>query len=137
MRFRLTGRAADNRRLWLEIFLILLRKYVPASLAACGSVIGVALLVLDLLPNFAQTSMHTRISAASLLLAGCGWLTLQAVRRPNAAALVKGVMLGLAFVFWGIDQLLRPGMVATILGDLVIVLFIVDLTWMMMGELRG
>jgi hypothetical protein len=45
-------------------------------------------------------------------------------------------MLASAFILWGIDQLLPAGVVATTLGDVVIVLYIIDLALMMHDTLN-
>jgi hypothetical protein len=47
------------------------------------------------------------------------------------------LMLGSAFVLWGIVQLMPPGVVATDLGDLVIALYVLDLGIIVQAELRG
>lgn len=67
------------------------------------------------------------ISAAPLLLAGSSYLVSQAILRPRALELVKRLMLGMAFLLWGVVQLMPASYLATEVGNLVIALYVVDL----------
>jgi len=50
---------------------------------------------------------------------------------------VKRLLLGSAFLLWGIVQLMPPSVVATDLGDLVIALYVLDLGITIQAELRA
>jgi hypothetical protein len=104
---------------------------------AAGS--GVLLLINDgindLWPTFKPLA-HAPISALPLLLIGLASLVFQAIIRPGPLDLLKAMIVSAAFILWGIDQLLPSGQVATTLGDLVIVLYVIDLGWMMADRLR-
>jgi hypothetical protein len=80
---------------------------------------------------------HAPLSAMPLLLAGGSYLALQGLLRPAPVELVKRLLLGSAFVLWGIVQLMPPGVVATDLGDLVIALYVLDLGIIIQKELHG
>jgi hypothetical protein len=80
---------------------------------------------------------HRPLSALPLLLAGFSYFSLQFVLRPRGFELLKRLMLGSAFVLWGIDQLISPGTLGTDLGDLVISLYVLDLGLMIKTEIRG
>jgi hypothetical protein len=47
---------------------------------------------------------------------------------------LKRMTLGMAFILWGIDQLLPAGPLATVLGDVVIVLYVLDLGLIIRGH---
>jgi hypothetical protein len=79
---------------------------------------------------------HAPISAVPLLLIGLAALGFQFVVRPNLLELFKAMIVSLAFLLWGIDQLLPAGWLATTVGDVVIVLYVIDLGWMMADHLR-
>src|SRR5215471_14736368 len=49
---------------------------------------------------------HLPLSALPLLLAGSSYLTLQAILRPRPLELLKRLMLGVAFLLWGVVQLM-------------------------------
>ena len=55
---------------------------------------------------------------------------------PRLLEFLKRVMLASAFILWGIDQLLPTGLLATTIGDIVIVLYIIDLALMMLDTLH-
>jgi hypothetical protein len=61
---------------------------------------------------------------------------LQAALRPAPMELIRRLMLGSAFVLWGIVQLMPPSTLATHLGDLVIALYVFDLGLMVQAELQ-
>jgi hypothetical protein len=78
---------------------------------------------------------HAPLSAMPLLLVGGSYIALQGVLRPAPIELVKRLLLGSAFVLWGIVQLMPPAPIATDLGDLVIALYVLDLGFIIQAEL--
>ncbi len=101
---------------------------VAAALAA-----GIILLLSDVLPT---PLVHAPVSAAPLLLIGSTYLGFQALIRPKPLDLFKALIVSSAFLLWGIDQLLPTGWFATTLGDVVIVLYVIDLGWMVADRLK-
>ena len=93
---------------------------------------GAGLLLSDLLPSFVVIP-DVPISAAPLLLIGVASLGFQALTRPRLLDLCQALLVSFAFILWGIDQMLPHGWQATTLGDVVIVLYVIDLAWIM-GE---
>ena len=79
---------------------------------------------------------HAPLSAMPLLLAGASYVVLQAVLRPPPLELLRRLMLGSAFLLWGIVQLMPEGAAATTLGDVVITLYVIDLGLMIQAELQ-
>ena len=79
---------------------------------------------------------HAPLSALPLLLAGASYVILQAVLRPSPMELLRRLMLGSAFLLWGIVQLMPSGTLATDLGDVVITLYVIDLGLMVQAELH-
>jgi hypothetical protein len=73
------------------------------------------------------------ISAAPLLLIGVAFLAAQAAIRPRLMELFKNVLLAGTFLLWGAIQFLPDGALSKRLGNLVIVLYVVDLAWMTLG----
>ena len=94
---------------------------------------GIILLLSDVFPNLL---LHAPVSAAPLLLIGATYLAFQVLMRPNPLDLFKALIVSSAFLLWGIDQLLPPGWFATTLGDVVIVLYVIDLGWMIVDRLK-
>jgi hypothetical protein len=79
---------------------------------------------------------HAPVSALPLMLIGIAALGFQLVVRPNWLDLLKAFIVSAAFLLWGVDQLLPAGWLATTMGDVVIVLYVIDLGWMMKDRLR-
>jgi hypothetical protein len=74
-------------------------------------------------------------SAAPLLLIGVSFLVFQPLIRPNLVDLTKNVLLAATFILWGIIQLMPQTTLSLRLGDLVIVLYVVDLAWMILARI--
>ena len=111
--------------------------FIIAWIATLFALVSGALLLLyDMLPLHLSWLAHAPISAAPLLLIGAASLIFQVLTRPKPLDLLRALLVSAAFIFWGIDQLLPSGWVATTLGDVVIVLYVIDLGWMMMDGLR-
>ena len=115
-----------------SLFARFIRILLVLSLVGC-----VLLLVFDFFPALLPLLTHGPVSALPLLLIGIAYLALQVILRPQLLELLKRVMLASAFILWGIDQLLPMGPVATTIGDIVIVLYIIDLALMMRDALRA
>ncbi len=94
---------------------------------------GTLLLVRDV---FWTILPHAPISAAPLLLIGVSYLGFQVLIRPGLLDLLKALIVSSAFLLWGVDQLLPTGWFATLLGDVVIVLYVIDAGWMMADQLK-
>jgi hypothetical protein len=129
----LTTQPEEARR-WSETVLSL-SLYLVIGLAF---VTGAALLLDDLVPQlFANLLPHAPVSAAPLLLIGTASLGFQILLHPRPLDLFKGLLVSLAFLFWGIDQMLPAGWFTTTLGDIVIVLYVIDLGWLMAATVRS
>lgn len=79
---------------------------------------------------------HAPISALPLLLIGLASLGFQLIVRPGWLDLGKALIVSVAFLLWGIDQLLPSSWLATTIGDVVIVLYVIDLGWTMLDRLK-
>jgi hypothetical protein len=76
------------------------------------------------------------LSALPLLLAGSSYVVLQAILRPRPLELVKRLMLGIAFLLWGVVQLMPVSDLAAELGNVVIALYVVDLGLIIWTDLQ-
>jgi len=112
-----------------------LLRWVSAGLASVAVLRGIFLLLLDAFPHFVR-SKHEVSSAAPLLLIGLAYVSLQPMARPRPIESLKRLLLGLAFILWGIVQLLPPSHVAVVLGDVVIVLYVIDLSLIIKTHLQ-
>jgi hypothetical protein len=87
------------------------------------------LLLLSDLP-FASGRLHIYLSSIPLAIAGIGYAILQLRLGPPRGTLLKRLLLAVTFVLWAADQLLPPGRVATVIGDVVIAAYVLDLFWL-------
>lgn len=94
------------------------------------------LLVSDVCNALAPTTIHRRAGAFSLILIGASYIALQlSLRRPSGEK-VKAILLGIAFLFWGSAQFLPPSPWATAMDSAVVVIFVVDLSLIIVESLK-
>jgi hypothetical protein len=94
------------------------------------------LLVSDVWNALTLTAVHRCAGALSFMLIGASYVALQlGLRRPWAEK-IKAILLGIAFLFWGSVQFLSPGPWVTAMDSAVVVIFVVDLSLIIMESLR-
>jgi hypothetical protein len=92
-----------------------------------------AVLLGDAFPGLFPSKGHDRLAAISLTMIAISYLVYQAAHRPGWREWVKAILLALAFVFWAANQTWPDVRQATILNDLAIALFVLDLFLVMVG----
>ena len=96
----------------------------------------VTLLVSDALNALTATPVHRCAGALAFMLIGLSYVALQiSLRRPRSEKL-KAILLGIAFLFWGSGQFLPPSLFATAMDSAVVVIFVVDLSLIIIENLR-
>ena len=95
--------------------------------AGASLISGLLLLLQDVAPALTASVRHTWLAASALLLAGTACLGLASAVKERPKDCLLRLSLGSAFILWGIQQLLLERSVSVLLGDVVIVLFVVDL----------
>jgi hypothetical protein len=127
-----------------------LLRWIVRSLAVMAVLSSVALLcvgatpLLTSLPTYLATEAlrgwasvrKLPLPALPLLLAGSSYVVLQAILRPQPLELLKRLMLGIAFLLWGVVQLMSASNLATELGNVVIALYVVDLGLIIWTDLQ-
>jgi hypothetical protein len=93
-----------------------------------------ALILSDAAHGLRFTGMHSRIGALALVLIGSSYAILQFAAGRLRGGLAKRVVLGLAFVLWGGEQLLPVGWWTTAMDTAVIAIFVVDLGLIILQE---
>ena len=141
---RSTLRRPRERLAVQELLLWLTRSFAILAVLSSAALLGVgATPLLSTLPaSMAKAMVHfwalvksLPLSALPLLLAGSSYIVLQAIVRPRPMELLKRLMLGVAFLLWGVVQLMPASDLATELGNVVIALYVVDLGLMVWTEL--
>jgi hypothetical protein len=96
----------------------------------------ITLVVSDTLNLLRPTSIHRHAGALSFVLIGASYVSLQlSFRRPWIEKL-KGVLLGIAFLFWGSTQFLSPGPWVTAMDTAVVLIFVIDLSLIIVERLK-
>jgi hypothetical protein len=94
------------------------------------------LLVSDALNTLTPTRMHRRAGPCALMLIGSSFIALQISLRRASAEKLKAIFLGIAFFLWGAGQFLPPGRFATAADTTVMVIFVVDLSLIILEHLK-
>jgi hypothetical protein len=103
-----------------------MRQLTMAS-AGASLLSSLLLLVQDVAPVLIGSVRHSWLAASALLLAGAACLGLASAVRAQKKDLFLRLSLGAAFILWGIQQLLPESAVSVLFGDIVIILFVVDI----------
>jgi hypothetical protein len=96
----------------------------------------VVLLVFDVLNRLSLTSIHQRVGALSFMLIGASYISLQLSRVQPWKEKLKRVLLGVGFFLWGGEQFLSPGPLVTFMDSLVVIIFVSDLSLVIVDSLR-
>ena len=94
------------------------------------------LLVADGIHGLKLSSMHQIAGSLSLMLIGSSYISLQLSARRRRSEMLKGVLLGIAFLLWGCEQLLPPSALVTAMDTAVVTIFVVDLSLIIFEHLR-
>ena len=97
------------------------------------SVLLAGILLASNLP-FVPGGIHSYLSAVPLALAGIGYAMLQIRAKPGRSTLLKRLLLAATFITWAVDQLLPQGRMATVIGDVVIAAYVLDLYWLVQEQ---
>jgi hypothetical protein len=95
-----------------------------------------ATLLVSNLP-FVPSPLHFYLCALPLAFAGAGYALLQILFRPPLATLLKRLLLAATFLLWAVEQLLPPGRAATLLSDVVIAAYVLDLYWLAQEQISA
>jgi hypothetical protein len=99
---------------------------------------GIAtLLASDALHGLHLTLLHQQLGAGALILIGSSYIALQFSLPRRRSEALKGIFLGAAFVLWGGEQFLPAGPVVTAIDTMVITIFVVDLSLIVVGQLKS
>lgn len=108
-------------------------RWISYGLAILALATGMALLIGDAIFRALPRLPAAAISAAPLLLVGTSFLILQPILRPGIKDLLKNALLAATFLLWGFIQFLPRNGASRWLGNLVIVLYVLDLAWVVLG----
>jgi hypothetical protein len=110
-----------------------LLKTISVSLGLLTLISVGLLLVWDAAPRLFPTRAHDFLGALPLALIAITYLLYQAVQKPRTSELIKAVPLAAAFLLWAANQFWPDSQQATLLNDLAIALFVLDVFLVVIG----
>src|SRR5689334_19673134 len=103
-------------------------RWLSALLFVSALIAMLTLLCSDAATALTLTPVHRRAGALSFMLIGSSYVALQLGSRRPLPEKTKAILLGVAFLFWGSGQFIPPSPWATAMDTLVVVIFVVDLS---------
>lgn len=107
--------------------------WVGSGLSALALAAGAGLLLSDARIWTLSGCATATMSSAPLLLVGISFLLVQPAIRPRPMELTKNLLLAATFLLWGVVQLMPQNELARRLSDLVVVLYVLDLAWVVLA----
>ena len=132
-----TDQLTKHRQSTSKWFVAVLRIASAISLAvAIFTAIGTVLLRLLHLfqPNLLPWTMK---SAIPLILVGIAFASLQFILPRTRRQILLGLMVAAAFILWGTEQFVSNQAVASLIDDVVVLLFVIDLGLVTCGHLKS
>jgi hypothetical protein len=112
-------------------------RWLSAILFVLALIAITTLVVSDTLNRLRPTPLHREAGALSFVLIGASYVSLQlSFRRPWSEKL-KGMLLGIAFLFWGSGQFLPPSAWVTAMDTAVVLIFVIDLSLIIVERLKS
>jgi hypothetical protein len=107
-----------------------------SSVVRVLSMMSLVFAAILLISNLRLTSPrdHAYLSSLPLAFAGIGYAVLQIRLRPARGILLKRLFLAATFVIWATDQLLPAGRVSILIGDFVVLSYVLDLYWIVQEQ---
>jgi hypothetical protein len=106
-------------------------------LGVISAAVSVALVVADGADAGAGWSHHAGVSAAPLLIIAAAIAVATLAHSHTAASVVKALVGVLAFATWGLAQLLSNSATAGLLGDVAILLFVLDAGYIILTDAQS
>ena len=110
--------------------------WLTTVLAVMAVACSIGLLASDMPKISALGIAPGAVSAAPLLLIGVSFLVVQAITRPRWTEFLRNTLLAIAFLLWGVVQTMGHTALSAKLGDVVIVLYVLDLAWVILATVN-
>jgi hypothetical protein len=112
-------------------------RIVSAMALGLAVVAAVGIVTLRLIHYFQPTLLPWALkSAVPLILIGVAFASLQFVLPRTRRQILLGLMVALAFILWGTEQFLSNPAIASVIDDIVVLLFVLDLSIVIYGHLK-
>jgi hypothetical protein len=110
---------------------------VPVLLGVPALAAAAVLLGMDAYPRLAPGNARGLLGALPLVFIAVAYLAYEFIRRPGKAELFKATLLAGAFLFWAGNQFWSESRWAPLMNDLAIALFVLDVSFVMVGWPAG
>jgi len=107
--------------------------YLSAMLVVAALAAVVTLLASDVSNGLTFTPLHRQAGALSFAFIGLSYIALQFSRERK----LKNILLGIGFLFWGSAQLMPLNIWVTAMDTAVVLIFVMDLSLIILETLRG
>jgi hypothetical protein len=111
-------------------------RWLSTILFVSAIVAMVTVVAADALNALTLTKVHRNAGALAFMLIGSSYVALQLSFPRPLGEKTKAILLGVAFLFWGSGQFLPPSPWATAMDAAVVVIFVVDLSLIIIESLR-
>ncbi len=91
----------------------------------------------NMMSLLAAPELHAYLRCLVLGAAGLGYALFQCRTRPSRETVLKRLVLAAAFVLWAAEQLIPQKRLTLFLDDAVIAAFVLDLIWIIQGEIKA
>ena len=103
--------------------------YTLSTLCFLVALLGVVILVgSDIAHGYRFSSSHLHLDSLPLIMIGLSYIILHISPHHRRVDQVKGVFLGLAFLLWGGENLLPMSRLVTLIDEVAVTIFVVDLS---------
>jgi hypothetical protein len=122
----------------MEIFrMAKLLQYLSAIFFGLALIGVTILLVFDAANRLKFTAIHRHAGAFSFMLIGSSYLSLLFSSGRPLRKMLKEIFLGIAFLLWGCEQFLPPTRIVTAMDTAVVLIFVIDLSWIIVERLKN
>jgi len=111
-------------------------RYLSALLVVLALAAIPILLASDAANALRWTALHQRAGGLSFVLVGTSYFVLQFASPRRWNERIKAILMGIGFIFWGSAELLPAGPWITVMDTCVVLIFVVDLSLIILGNLK-
>jgi hypothetical protein len=112
-------------------------RVISAIALGLGILAAMSIVILCLLHCFQPNLLPwTLKSAVPLILIGIAFASLQFALPRTRSQMLLSLMVAVAFILWGVEQFLLNRAIASFIDDVVVFLFVLDLSIVIFGHLK-
>jgi len=90
----------------------------------------------DIFHGFSVSMLHQRLDSWPLIMIGLSYITLNLSANHSRSDRIKAILLGVAFLLWGGEQLLPSSRIVTLMDEGAVTIFVVDVSFIIWGHLN-